>query len=405
MARLAQLLKRFHLPTKCTSAELRKAYYREAKKLHPDHNPSSCGAQAFAQLRADFEEAQKLLEQPRSGFAKSAGDFPDFSFEDGKRWSAAAWAARSQAPPGFRGFREEDSSARPEPSVPVVGLPSEVVYTFTAVISAAVVLGFLYHLSQVFTADGQPEVTVAAHAAHRAAAGNEVSWLENCGADKACRPLLFAGDERDDTPLHHGARAGRTEACAALIRLGADPSRLNRFGLAPEHLASQLGHKDTAFVLRSVRAARQGAAGAATQAAAKRAMRHPDDLGHLKDPREALSEVAAESLRRAARMSGDPERALPMLRECEPSMQLVVRKREWIESWAHGSHTGQPGLLLYEGPGSRTDGHWVALIRNEESGILRLDPIRGTFFLTGTEASELAARYPIWSLEPAVSGE
>eukprot|EP00439_Symbiodinium_sp_Y106_P035329 s6479_g4.t1 len=274
---------------------------------------------------------------------------------DGKRWSAASWAARSQAPPNFRGFRESPES-RPEPTVPVVGLPHEVVYTFTAVVSGVILFGFLYHLSQErpasprFTqpssgpqelspprrycqhalllqnANGRsPQLRVAlenfskaegvaaapapfaAQAAHRAAAANEVGWLEHCGTDKACRPLLFAGDERDDTPLHHGARAGRTEAVSALIRLGADPARLNRFGLAPEHLAAQLGHKDTAFVLRSVRTVRDGAGDPAAQAAAKRAMRHPDDLGHFVQEPQALSPTAAQSLRCAAKMTGDPE--------------------------------------------------------------------------------------------------
>eukprot|EP00439_Symbiodinium_sp_Y106_P032767 s6479_g3.t3 len=93
MSRLAQLLTRFRLPLETTSAELRKAYYREAKLLHPDRNPSSSGAQAFAQLRigfkahafaqlrADFEEAQKLLEEPQRG-PPHPSDGPDFSFED-----------------------------------------------------------------------------------------------------------------------------------------------------------------------------------------------------------------------------------------------------------------------------------------------------------------------------------
>jgi len=90
--------------------------------------------------------------------------------------------------------------------VPVVGLPHEVVYTFTAVVSGVILFGFLYHLSQELSpprrycqhalllqnANGRsPQLRVAlenfskaegvaaapapfaAQAAHRAAAANE----------------------------------------------------------------------------------------------------------------------------------------------------------------------------------------------------------------------------------------
>ena len=57
-----------------------------------------------------------------------------------------------------------------------------------------------------------------------------------------CRPLLSSKDERGDTPLHHCARLGHAETCCALLRASVEPTE-NHFGLKPQQLAQQLGHK------------------------------------------------------------------------------------------------------------------------------------------------------------------
>eukprot|EP00434_Breviolum_minutum_P043886 symbB.v1.2.039139.t1/scaffold6368.1/size18688/1 len=148
MSRLIQLLRQFQLPVGATSAELRKAYFRQAKKLHPDRNPGSHGqaTQEFAQLRADFEEAVKLMEQRKT--QSPYGDFGETTFggdaepfPEGQRWSAAAWAARSQAPPRRFTFTSETRTPptpplHPTPGVPVEGLPQDMVYTIAGALSA-----------------------------------------------------------------------------------------------------------------------------------------------------------------------------------------------------------------------------------------------------------------------------
>lgn len=64
MARLPELLRRFQLPSGASSAELRRAYYRRAKRLHPDLGGS---AEAFRRLREDYEEATRLFETSEEG--------------------------------------------------------------------------------------------------------------------------------------------------------------------------------------------------------------------------------------------------------------------------------------------------------------------------------------------------
>ena len=77
----------------------------------------------FAQLRADFEEASKLLQ--RSSEPTDEGHGYGYGY-DGQRWTAAAWAAHSQAPPKARPTWPPRPE-RPQSGVPVEGLPQDMV--------------------------------------------------------------------------------------------------------------------------------------------------------------------------------------------------------------------------------------------------------------------------------------
>mmetsp|Transcript_157650 Transcript_157650/g.278252 ORF Transcript_157650/g.278252 Transcript_157650/m.278252 type:complete len:210 (+) Transcript_157650:163-792(+) len=70
--RVTQLLKRFELPPTATQAQLRAAYYKKAKVLHPDiAGPGS--AEEFRKIKKEYEEAMKLLR----GGGEAGGFGPD----------------------------------------------------------------------------------------------------------------------------------------------------------------------------------------------------------------------------------------------------------------------------------------------------------------------------------------
>lgn len=81
-SRFAKLLKKsFNLPTTATQAELRKAYYKKAKLLHPDI--AGPGSEAdFKKLQEDYDEARRLMEsggyedRSRAGAEQAQEDWP-----------------------------------------------------------------------------------------------------------------------------------------------------------------------------------------------------------------------------------------------------------------------------------------------------------------------------------------
>mmetsp|Transcript_119566 Transcript_119566/g.363785 ORF Transcript_119566/g.363785 Transcript_119566/m.363785 type:complete len:267 (+) Transcript_119566:3-803(+) len=73
-SRTAELLRRFQLPPQASRAELRSAYLKRAKVLHPDVAGKSSEEQ-FRRLKEEYEEAMRLLRSNRTttGSAAAAG--------------------------------------------------------------------------------------------------------------------------------------------------------------------------------------------------------------------------------------------------------------------------------------------------------------------------------------------
>mmetsp|Transcript_22592 Transcript_22592/g.41609 ORF Transcript_22592/g.41609 Transcript_22592/m.41609 type:complete len:209 (-) Transcript_22592:30-656(-) len=94
--RLAVLLKRFSLPQTATLRELRKAYYKEAKRLHPDI-VGQASAEDFKQLQLDYDEAVRLLQSPSSGGPSDSSS------------SSSSSSARTERGPhrDWRSYRQE----------------------------------------------------------------------------------------------------------------------------------------------------------------------------------------------------------------------------------------------------------------------------------------------------------
>mmetsp|Transcript_118145 Transcript_118145/g.229684 ORF Transcript_118145/g.229684 Transcript_118145/m.229684 type:complete len:540 (+) Transcript_118145:51-1670(+) len=337
MCRLATLLSRFQLPPVATTAELKRAYLRDAKRLHPDCNPRAdrdSAAQAFVRLKADFEEALGLLERSGNAADRQAefsSGWPQQSRST--RWSSAAWAADSTA----RHMEAEARASRYTNGVPTVGLSPKVVYPAAAALSVSVFFALFlqsdntndaeptgasrrgFRLRHVLEQDdnshGAPnheDVSSDAHmladldrslvdeqvdsAAHIAAGIGRVWWIERCGASPSCRVQLELGNENGDTPLHFCARGGKKLACQTLLRLGVDPVKRNRWGLTPEHLAHYSGHGETASLIRGVR---QG-----TFDECRAAGRHPDGLGlSTRQKWDVAGMRSSESLRHATNLA------------------------------------------------------------------------------------------------------
>jgi len=81
---LVELLTHFKLPAAATQAELRKAYYKQAKMLHPDIAGTD-SAEDFKNLKTNYEEALKWMREmekhphmfgPRAGGRGTAGGGP-----------------------------------------------------------------------------------------------------------------------------------------------------------------------------------------------------------------------------------------------------------------------------------------------------------------------------------------
>mmetsp|Transcript_40004 Transcript_40004/g.106133 ORF Transcript_40004/g.106133 Transcript_40004/m.106133 type:complete len:229 (-) Transcript_40004:190-876(-) len=80
--RLVGLLTRFKLPPNATKDHLRKAYYKEAKILHPDIAGEGSAA-AFRKLQEDYAEANNLFENPSAAHAQSTDSSSEWQRQRG----------------------------------------------------------------------------------------------------------------------------------------------------------------------------------------------------------------------------------------------------------------------------------------------------------------------------------
>mmetsp|Transcript_9157 Transcript_9157/g.23740 ORF Transcript_9157/g.23740 Transcript_9157/m.23740 type:complete len:201 (-) Transcript_9157:171-773(-) len=107
--RLCELLKRFKLPPQATQAELRKAYYKTAKLIHPDVAGED-SAEEFRKLKEAYEEAaehmQEAEETPhyqRGPSASSSGPRYRSNWNDPSgQWSPHAFGGHFYGDEGFR---------------------------------------------------------------------------------------------------------------------------------------------------------------------------------------------------------------------------------------------------------------------------------------------------------------
>jgi hypothetical protein len=473
--RLVSLLRSFRLPVDATVLDLRSAYLRDAKLIHPDRRPDphhSGASQQFAELQANFEEARLLLEKTTTSLS-----LPRDPCERASSWPHQFY----------------DEVPKPQ-SVPIVGLPSSLVYaTACSVVSIAAIVWRLLNpqsateystntfstssqkkcdgntsappsvgnasetkdassyykaLSQLRRTKSRQEKRnrlmpqmrdgIALTAEHVAAEDGFVWHLERCAASQSCRRGLNIADRRGDTPLHHCANIGETEACRTLLRLGADPCAENKWHLQPVDLALHKGHAHIATLLQAH--SRRSRTALATRLEIRR---HADGLGvmsmvpegmyyigpyHSAALRNAVNYAAGKLVvvELADRARNDEEVAE---HHNEPDatqrFQLAIGRvhsalegtdialeREKLRTedtlsgdalWGCRSDGASVvGLLVFEPAGSVTPdapSHWCAIRRGpdkDDQSFYRLDTVRGTYRLTYAELLAMVSRYPAW---------
>jgi len=317
-SRLTALLRSFQLVPGATSAELRQAYLREAKRLHPDSGVAREGANAsqdFAELRNRYEEAQALLAgaptippqpEPRPWAHGGAGgayhgpdEVPTFGLPARAVHTAFAFLAVGVA--GAWALRRDKGPVSDKESIvqPSRGIPAS--QSMRAPPEAAVsdAREEFRDASEYFRSLSQHRKTksdkplrqskkgmvksqlrdgVALSAMQAAAADGSIWFLERCGASRVCRTALDHGDRRGDRPLHYCARHGQALACRTLLRMGAEPRVQNKWGLTPTDLAAHNGHSEVSSLLR---AATRSADDPAFRTWHADRLRHPDGLGLL----------------------------------------------------------------------------------------------------------------------------
>jgi len=295
--RLALLLHRFGFRNnRITASQLRAAYFREARKLHPDAGGRSDGSD-FVQLSQDYDEAQTLLQRitgaSRLGVRKASG---------------FTWVHSTAAP--YQATRASTQQHGADtPGLP----PAMLIYVLGGVGTLALMLSWgRSKLSEpnkvavvpkllekkasntpcpspahgtavdgapvVRKASGRDEILVTGYYStrvkkcepgealksrprskqrgstyispvHSAAEDGLAEWLHWAGERSKfalCQPL----DRLQQTPLHYGARAGQWDACAVLLKFHANPLDADSEGRTPLDLARNAGHMELADMLQ-----------------------------------------------------------------------------------------------------------------------------------------------------------
>eukprot|EP00927_Polykrikos_kofoidii_P068131 TRINITY_DN63511_c0_g1_i1.p1 TRINITY_DN63511_c0_g1~~TRINITY_DN63511_c0_g1_i1.p1 ORF type:complete len:295 (+),score=36.81 TRINITY_DN63511_c0_g1_i1:87-971(+) len=90
---LAQALRRFQLPATATRAELKAAYLKRAKEVHPDV-AGKAGEERFRALQEQFEFAENLLRKgPHASAATSSGAYSNSGF-NGQTSGRYSWQSQ-----------------------------------------------------------------------------------------------------------------------------------------------------------------------------------------------------------------------------------------------------------------------------------------------------------------------
>lgn len=297
--RLALLLHRFGIRNhQVTTSQLRAAYLREARSLHPDAGGRSDGAD-FVQLTRDYDEAQMLLERMMAASNIGVRNAPGFTWESSTAATYAAtrasaerqatevpglppplllyllggattlalffsWARSKLLEPrrvavapksGITGA-EASRAARP---LPAPRVEADAVPLVRKASGREEMLVTGYYSTRVKKSEPGDALKSRPHSKqrgstyisplHAAAEDGLAEWLHWAG-ERSKFPLCQSLDRLQQTPLHYGARAGQWDACAVILKYHANPLAADSEGRTPVDHARNAGHHELAEMLQ-----------------------------------------------------------------------------------------------------------------------------------------------------------
>jgi len=310
--RLTVLLQRFELREGASEAQLRAAYFRRAREIHPDVCGTRDGS-GFVALTKDHEEAQRLMRQ--LGDRRVAGPFSNSSqvphragpsmataewqyvwvnaASTGKTEERSAYSPReSPGPPPQKlllfvggssalflgwslasrtGWLENSSPVDSSSQAAVAEVAVQDVATCVPQVASGVQARAMkkasaqqhssgYYDKRVKKSEPSEMLKKRPHAKqrgftyispiHAAAEDGHAEWLHWVG-EKSHVSLCQSLDRHRQTPLHYAARAGQSDACAVLLKFHADPRYEDAQGRTPLDLAMGTGDEDLTQMLRN----------------------------------------------------------------------------------------------------------------------------------------------------------
>lgn len=277
--RLTQLLGRLGLPRNATEVDLRSAYYRQAKNVHPDSGGVRASQAHFITLKQDFDEALKLIsvratqetihvkrhstagaQERNAAWSEDTGSGPTGI---SMSWlavfgglfvgAAVTGSVRSDYDTGCN--LDTDQSTKPISAKPQTNAPCRIKQDLSKPQNG-------YYKSRVAKSEPHISLQKRPHAKqrgllrippiHQAAEDGLAEWMHYAG-ERSGSEVFKMLDGRGQTPLHYCARAGQRDACAVALKYYCDPHARDNSGKTPLDLARDAGHAEIFEMLQSGR--------------------------------------------------------------------------------------------------------------------------------------------------------
>lgn len=197
MSRIGALFRRFQLPPQATKADLKAAYLRQAKQLHPDVAGKS-SEQQFRQLKEEYDEAMELL---RKG--------PDVARTFERKYPTEARAPPRWQDSHFHAGADWRSAQRPRQAAPAQPQTSaqrvrNMLFVAGSVVGAAVLFASGLSTQPAAPRQRQPEMSPGAAADALAAGGAAHAVERKDSAKREVSSYYKSRSKKSTVRVHSG---------------------------------------------------------------------------------------------------------------------------------------------------------------------------------------------------------